>query len=70
MICAHFPALFLWGGRAEQFVGPQWLDAHVDHPFPSIEEKDRFVSRTGLTLLQVEFIVHSVSRLYGSIIVV
>eukprot|EP00291_Cryptomonas_curvata_P003047 CAMPEP_0172195080 /NCGR_PEP_ID=MMETSP1050-20130122/25989_1 /TAXON_ID=233186 /ORGANISM="Cryptomonas curvata, Strain CCAP979/52" /LENGTH=72 /DNA_ID=CAMNT_0012871063 /DNA_START=236 /DNA_END=450 /DNA_ORIENTATION=- len=27
-----------------------WLEEHAEHPFPTIEDKDRFVARTGLTL--------------------
>jgi len=32
-----------------------WLMAHKEHPYPSPEEKQHFVERTGLSLQQVDY---------------
>lgn len=43
-----------------------WLQEHLDHPYPSDEQKQIFIQRTGLTISQVCFHNHSqhlVSRL-------
>ncbi|KAK5550216.1 Homeobox protein Meis2 [Exophiala xenobiotica] len=29
-----------------------WLQEHLDHPYPSDEQKQDFIQRTGLTIIQ------------------
>jgi hypothetical protein len=31
----------------------QWFHEHLDHPYPSEEDKQMFIARTGLTISQV-----------------
>jgi hypothetical protein len=33
-----------------------WFHEHLDHPYPSEEDKQMFMSRTGLTISQVSFL--------------
>lgn len=39
-----------------------WFHEHLDHPYPSEEDKQMFMTRTGLSMSQVR--THSLSRVY------
>lgn len=39
-----------------------WFHEHLDHPYPTEEDKQQFMQRTGLTLNQVSFSFYLVAR--------